>query len=120
MILAEVTLGARHWLGGAALLVVAALVAVAWSYRRGGSRSWVRAVAAVLKGVGVVALAVCLVEPLFTGTRPRPGEQFVFSGGGQQPQLAVVGWRWGQGSRVGDVGTISGRVPVVDSAVAGF
>jgi uncharacterized membrane protein len=73
MILAEVTLGARHWLGGAALLVVAALVAVAWSYRRGGSRSWLRAVAAVLKGVGVVALAVCLVEPLFTGTRPRPG-----------------------------------------------
>lgn len=29
--------------------------------------------AAVFKGIGIVALAVCLVEPLFTGTRPQPG-----------------------------------------------
>ena len=48
MILAEVTLGARHWLGGAVLLAVAALAMLVWSYRRGGSRSWVRPVAAVL------------------------------------------------------------------------
>jgi uncharacterized membrane protein len=73
MILAEVTLGARHWLGGAVLLLATALAMVVWSYRRGGSRSWVRGTAAVLKGMGVVALSVCLVEPLFTGTRPRPG-----------------------------------------------
>lgn len=73
MILAEVTLGARHWLGGAVLLLVASLAVVIWSYRRSGSRTWVRAAAAVLKGIAIVALAVCLVEPLFTGTRPRPG-----------------------------------------------
>ncbi len=73
MFLAEVTLGARHWLGGAVLLLVIALAVVIWSYRRGGLRSRVRGLAAVLKGIGIVALAVCLVEPLFTGTRPRPG-----------------------------------------------
>lgn len=73
MILAEVTLGARHWLGGAVLLSAVALAMLVWSYRRAGSVSWVRGLAALLKGIAVVALAVCLVEPLFTGTRPRPG-----------------------------------------------
>ena len=72
-ILAEVTLGARHWLGGAVLLSAVTLAMLVWSYRRGSARSWVRGLAALLKGIAVVALAVCLVEPLFTGTRPRPG-----------------------------------------------
>ena len=31
MILAEVALGARHWLGGAVVLLVAALAVVGWS-----------------------------------------------------------------------------------------
>jgi len=73
MILAEVTLGARHWLGGAILLSAVALAMLVWSYRRAGSATWVRGLAALLKGIAVIALAVCLVEPLFTGTRPRPG-----------------------------------------------
>lgn len=73
MILAEVTLGARHWLGGAVVLSAVALAMLVWSYRRAGSVTWVRGLAALLKGVAVVSLAVCLVEPLFTGTRPRPG-----------------------------------------------
>ncbi len=73
MILAEVTLGARHWLVGAILLAIAALMVLAWSYRQSRSTSWVRGLAIVLKGIGIVALAVCLVEPLYTGTRPRPG-----------------------------------------------
>ncbi len=72
-VIAEVTLGARHWLTGAVLLVAAALAVLVWSYRRSGSRSWVRSTALTLKGMAIIALAVCLVEPLFTGTRPRPG-----------------------------------------------
>ena len=72
-VIAEVTLGARHWLAGALLLTVAALGVLAWGYRRGGLTSWPRTLAATLKALAIVALAVCLVEPLFTGTRPRPG-----------------------------------------------
>ena len=72
-VIAEVTLGARHWLTGAVLLAVAALAVLVWSYRRRGSRSWVSGTALVLKGMAIIALASCLVEPLFTGTRPRPG-----------------------------------------------
>lgn len=72
-VIAEMTLGARHWLAGAALLVATSLVVLAWGYHRGGMRSWPRTLAAMLKAVAFMALAVCLVEPLFTGTRPRPG-----------------------------------------------
>lgn len=73
MILAEITLGARNWLGGAIALILLGVVVLVWSYRRGGSGSHWRMLAATLKCVGIVALAACLVEPLFTGTRPRPG-----------------------------------------------
>lgn len=73
MILAEITLGARNWLGGAVVLAMLAVVAIAVSYRRGGSSSGLRLLAAIFKGLGIVALTVCLIEPLFTGTRPRPG-----------------------------------------------
>ncbi|MFM9966327.1 MAG: glutamine amidotransferase [Planctomycetaceae bacterium] len=99
MILAEVTLGARHWLGGVVLLLVVALVVVVWSYRRGGSRSWVRGLAAVLKGIGIVALAVCLVEPLFTGTRPRPGSNLflVVADNSRSLQLSDSGERQSRG-----------------------
>ncbi len=41
---------------------------VLWSYHRVRRWSWVRGAAALLKGIGIIALAVCLVEPLFTGT----------------------------------------------------
>jgi uncharacterized membrane protein len=73
MILADLVLGARHWLGGAAILAIAALLALVWSYARGGASAQLRAACSLLKATGVVLLAVCLVEPLYTGTRPRPG-----------------------------------------------
>ena len=72
MILAEMVLGARDWLWRAVPLAVLALAVLAWSYGRGGASGWVRLVAALLKTAAVAALAVCLVEPLFSGTRPRP------------------------------------------------
>ncbi len=74
MILAEITLGAPRWLGGAVLLSLVALAVVAWSYLAAArTRPSVRVLAALLKGVGLTALVACLVEPMYTGTRPRPG-----------------------------------------------
>ena len=73
MILAEVSLGAPQWLAPALVLSALGLAALAWSYWRSYSAGWVRASAALLKVVAIGALAVCLVEPLFTGNRPRPG-----------------------------------------------
>lgn len=73
MIVGEIVLGARNWLGPAAVLVAAASAVLVWNYRRSPARGWVRIVAPLLKLLGIVLLGVCLVEPLYTGTRPRPG-----------------------------------------------
>lgn len=73
MILADILLGARDWLWVAIVLGGAAVAALAWTYGRGPARSWLRATCALLKGAGIALLLVCLVEPMYVGTRPRPG-----------------------------------------------
>jgi uncharacterized membrane protein len=73
MILAEVTLASPAWLLPAAVMSLTIIALLIWSYRAARSASLIPVLAALLKGFAVVALAVCLVEPLFTGTRPRPG-----------------------------------------------
>jgi hypothetical protein len=70
---AQVSLGARHAVGWTALLGLAAVILVAWSYWRRGRAPAIRVAAGLLKGVGILLLAVCLVDPHLTGTRPRPG-----------------------------------------------
>ena len=70
---AQVSLGARHALAWAVLLGLVAVILAAWSYWRRGRAPAVRLAAGVLKAAGVLLLALCLVDPLVTGTRPRPG-----------------------------------------------
>lgn len=65
--------GSPEWLGAAALLMLVAAGALAWSYTRAQASGKVRAVCAGLKGLGFAALVLCLVEPLLTGARPRRG-----------------------------------------------
>jgi uncharacterized membrane protein len=73
MIFADVILGARHWLGWSVGLALLGLVVLAWSYARSAGPFAVRAGASTLKALGIVAIAACLVEPLFVGERARPG-----------------------------------------------
>lgn len=73
VILGDVILGARPWLPLAIGLAALALVVLTWTYFRTHAPLWVRLLCGVLKAGGFVLLAVCLVEPLYTGTRPRPG-----------------------------------------------
>ena len=73
MMLADVIFAGRAWWPWAVGLGVAALVAVWWSYRHTLSVSAARSIALGLKVAAILALATCLVEPLVTGTRPRPG-----------------------------------------------
>jgi len=60
----------RLWLVGAAFVTI--LAAVCWSYRR-GPHAAVQWVCGALKITGVAALCVCLLEPLWSGQRARPG-----------------------------------------------
>lgn len=65
--------GAGNWLP-AAIAVVALLIALlAWGYRGSGVRPGARTLAVALKLLGIVILAICLLEPLLSGARARPG-----------------------------------------------
>lgn len=100
MLLADVILGARSWLVPAVLLAVVALVALLWTYWRTASTSWLRAVCTLLKASAVVLIAICLVEPMFQGTRPRPGENLflVVADNSRSLQLADRGARESRGT----------------------
>jgi len=68
--------GAPEWWRPAAALLAAGALAVAWSYWRSAGVRGARgalALAAALKTLGLAGLALCLVDPLWTGVRPRPG-----------------------------------------------
>jgi uncharacterized membrane protein len=65
------------------------LVGMAWSYTRTtGNRGW-RLAAATLKTLGILALAICLVEPLFSGSRPRPGANLMLLLADNSQSLAI-------------------------------
>src|SRR6266566_1736641 len=61
-----------NWLWFAAGTLVLALLLLFWSYRAAsaGAARWV---CLFLKMLGLVALAFCLLEPLWSGQRARPG-----------------------------------------------
>ena len=65
--------GSPEWLVAASVLMGVALVSLLWSYARAPVRPSVKILGALLKGVGFAILVVSLLEPLLTGTRPRPG-----------------------------------------------
>lgn len=78
MIIADLIWGSPHWTVPAVSATLVILVTVVWSYRSAGSRAWVCRCAGTLKVLGVLALALSLVEPLFSGSRPRPGANLFF------------------------------------------
>jgi uncharacterized membrane protein len=103
MSLDQITLGAQdHWVALAVLLAIAASGALVWSYRRGHTSGAVRALAAAFKWVGIAALAICLVEPLFTGTRPKPGSNLflVVADNSRSLQLSDSGSSQSRGRRM--------------------
>lgn len=73
MILAEIIFAGQDWLPWALGLSAVGLMVVVWNYLSSPSALWVRLLSALLKIAAIVLLAACLVDPLFRGTRPRPG-----------------------------------------------
>ncbi len=68
-------LGEPRWLVAALVLLGVAAASLLWSYARAGSSAspGVRVACALLKGFGFASLALCLVEPLLTGSRAKKG-----------------------------------------------
>ena len=74
MIFATLLIGApAAWIVPAAVLAMLVIILTIINYARASASSGVRMLAAVLKVAGVVLLALCVIEPLFSGVRPRPG-----------------------------------------------
>ncbi|KAB2661619.1 MAG: hypothetical protein DVB31_12155, partial [Verrucomicrobia bacterium] len=76
MILAAIIFPGMAWLLPAVAIVAAAIAALAWSYRRGAAAG-IRAACALLKLTAVAALAFCLLEPLLSRQRAKPGANFL-------------------------------------------
>lgn len=104
IIVAEIILGGRHWLSASVGICLVAFAVIMWAYARAGHLIWVRALAGLLKAVGIFLLAALLVEPLFTGTRPRPGSNLflVVADNSRSLQLADRGQAKSRGTAMKD------------------
>src|SRR6185436_10084128 len=76
MLLGSVLISGPQWLLPAAAFVVAATLLLWWSYRRAPASPGLRAACVGLKLAGLLALAACLLEPLWTRQRVKPGANF--------------------------------------------
>ena len=73
VLFADFLLGSREWLPVAIVAVLVIGAISWWSYRNTRMSSGTKWFALLLKLAGVALLASCLIEPLFSGLRPRPG-----------------------------------------------
>ncbi len=71
--MATLLFSGSHWLLPGVGLFLVVLLVLAWSYRPTLLPTRHRAAAFILKGLGFAALIFCLLEPLWSGNRARPG-----------------------------------------------
>jgi uncharacterized membrane protein len=72
MLFANLTFLARDWIWPAAGAIALGALVLVWAYRNTRFSS-VRWICAMLKFLGVTTLALCLLEPFWSGQRARPG-----------------------------------------------
>lgn len=70
---ATIEIGDRAWLWPASIVAALTILTVWQAYRRTALTSRLRWAAMGLKAVGFLTLAICLVEPLWSAVRARPG-----------------------------------------------
>jgi hypothetical protein len=73
MPMATLLFSGHNWLWPAVAFFAFALLFLWWGYRQTSGSGGHRAAAFFLKALGFTALILCLLEPLWSGTRSRPG-----------------------------------------------
>ena len=68
----SLTFSSWNWLWPAVGFAALAALVLAWSYRASAGHP-LRWACLALKSIGILALALCLLEPLWLGQRARPG-----------------------------------------------
>jgi uncharacterized membrane protein len=76
MLLATLLISGWDWLWPALLFLVAAVVLLGWAYKRAPVNPGIRTACLALKTLGFLALLACLLEPLWSGQRARPGSNY--------------------------------------------
>lgn len=77
MMFSAIVISDRDWLLPAAGFLVVAILLLVWTYRRAHVDKKLRTACAFLKLLGVAALLACLLNPLWTSQRARPGANFL-------------------------------------------
>ncbi len=72
-----ISLGQPGWLWPALLLLIVALIALVWGYRRAGRTDVIRTLAFGFKLLAMALIAACLLEPLWTAPSPKPDANVV-------------------------------------------
>ena len=106
--LASLIFSGRDWLVPVLALAGFGAAALAWGYARAEADKGLRAVCGLLKTLGFTALVFCLLEPLWTGQRAKPGANV----------LAVVADN-SQGMQIHDRGNVQSRGEFLRDALAG-
>lgn len=76
-LVATLVWGAPQWLAPAIVIAALAAAALVWGYARLRGPRHIRFIAAALKATGIALLAAVLLDPLWSGTKARPGENVV-------------------------------------------
>ena len=73
MLLGSVVIPASPWIWPAVFVVVVVVAFMVWSYRRSPEFGVIHGIAFFLRLLGVLVLALCLIEPLWSGRRAKSG-----------------------------------------------
>ena len=69
----SITIPASTWIWLAVPVLIATIILLVWSYRRSAETGAVHKTAFCLRLLGVLVLVLCLMEPLWSGTRAKFG-----------------------------------------------
>ena len=83
--------GAPQWALPAAVLLVAALVALGWGYWKIHLPTRWKIASFGLKAAALILLALCLLEPQWSGQQPKPGDNVVILLGDNSQSMNVRG-----------------------------
>jgi uncharacterized membrane protein len=76
MLLGSIIVSAGPWVWLAVAVLAVAFVLLVWSYGRSPEKGVVQKIAFCLRLLGILALVLCLTEPLWSGKRAKSGENF--------------------------------------------
>lgn len=107
MTLAAIVISGREWVLPAAGFLFVAILLLVWTYLRAHADRKLRTACAFLKLLGLAALLACLLDPLWSSQRARPGANF----------LAVVADN-SQGMGVKDSGEVRARGAALTNLLA--